>query len=298
MRNVPVVARPCAAAGRTRGRASRACIASAITSISGARTIKPQSANTRSTMRLSSFDERERSSGGRPISGMPSTVCTPTFGPTTSNRRGTMSTCTSYSLSSRISRSMSIVRVVRERDHDALDVEQLDEPREVVELAKQRDVLDADLRLARRGVDEPDDVDAVLPVLEHLLRDQLADVAGADDDRVLQVLDLPPAVAARQRTHDHDREDRCGPEEHQLRHRHAADVGHLHAHEQEPGAERDQVEDRDELVDGRMVGALLVAVVEAVHLRHERPRPGARRGRAPCRAPSRAALPARRAIAR
>ena len=41
--------------------------------------------------------------------------------------------------------------------------------------------------------------------------------------------------------------------------------------EEEPAADRDQVEDPDEVVGGRVVGALLVEVVEAVELRDDHP---------------------------
>ena len=42
-------------------------------------------------------------------------------------------------------------------------------------------------RVARVRVDEADEVDAVLGVLQELPRRELPDVAGADDDRVLEV---------------------------------------------------------------------------------------------------------------
>ena len=45
--------------------------------------------------------------------------------------------------------------------------------------------------LARIGVDEPDDVDAVLRMLDELASDQLSDLAGADDDAVLDVGQAP-----------------------------------------------------------------------------------------------------------
>ena len=55
----------------------------------------------------------------------------------------------------------------------------------------------------------------------------------------------------------------------ELRRRHARQPG---AGEEQPDADGDEVEDADEIVDGRVVRPLLVVVVEAVELRQRAPR--------------------------
>ena len=90
----------------------------------------------------------------------------------------------------------------------------------------------------RHGVDEADEVDPVLGVLEELARDELADVAGADDDRVLEVGELMPAGGTRRDACERDGDDREQPERD-----HAADVGSAkpeiaHDRDEQPGAER------------------------------------------------------------
>ncbi len=58
-------------------------------------------------------------------------------------------------------------------------------------------MLEVDRALLGLGIDEADEVDPVLRMLEELAADQLADVPGADDDRVLEVRE--PAVAQNER---------------------------------------------------------------------------------------------------
>ena len=65
---------------------------------------------------------------------------------------------------------------------------------------------------ARMVVDEADDVDAVLGMLAQLARDELTDVARADDDRVLDVHDAAPGGGPRDGAADDDQEDREDPE--------------------------------------------------------------------------------------
>ena len=124
-------------------------------------------------------------------------------------------------------------------------------------------------QLPRLGVDEADEVDPVLGVLEQLARDELADVAGADDDGVLEVRGLR-------------RQQRCGRRrEPSVTNAIASaqkvdELGEVRARRRrrattpttnEPGADRDEVEDADEVVERRVVGPLLVVVVEPVELR-------------------------------
>ena len=54
--------------------------------------------------------------------------------------------------------------------------------------------------LTRVGVEEADDVDAVLGMLEQLPSDELAHFAGADDQGVLAVAAEPLAQRSRDRT--------------------------------------------------------------------------------------------------
>ena len=102
----------------------------------------------------------------------------------------------------------------------------------------------------RLGVDEADEVDAVLGVLEQLARHELADVAGADDDRVLEVGDAAPAPEARATERaDGDEHDRERPEARSTSTRSgAASPDQPRADEEEPDADRDQVEDAAEVV--------------------------------------------------
>ena len=77
-----------------------------------------------------------------------------------------------------------------------------------------REVLEV-RRGARFGlrVDEADEVDAVLGMLEHLAGDELADVAGADDDRVLAGRERCAGPSpARRRGRTDDERDRDSPE--------------------------------------------------------------------------------------
>ena len=60
----------------------------------------------------------------------------------------------------------------------------------------------------RVAVDEADDVDAVLRMLDELAGDQLADLAGADDQRVLLVGLSPLAGTAGDRARERQDADR------------------------------------------------------------------------------------------
>ena len=103
-----------------------------------------------------------------------------------------------------------LVRVARERDDHPLDVEQLDVQRDVPHAADDREVADVRPPLGRVVVDEADDVEAVLGMLEELLRDQLADAARSDDQRVLDV--------GRRSSHERPRDDAATRDEHDRRH--------------------------------------------------------------------------------
>ena len=160
--------------------------------------------------RLSSRDERESRSGGRPTSGMPSTVWMPTSAPTISNRRGTMSIWTSRSLSERMSSSVSSW-IVENATITRSTSSSADELGSSLGRAEQRQVGQVVAALLRARVDEADEVDAVLGVLQQLARDELADLAGADDDRVLEVGDAAPAAARASAAPDRDEQRRRAP---------------------------------------------------------------------------------------
>ena len=72
-----------------------------------------------------------------------------------------------------------LVRVVREGDDHALDIEDLHHLRELPETAEQGDVREARVAVLGLVVDEADEVEPVLGMLAQLLGDELADVAGA-----------------------------------------------------------------------------------------------------------------------
>ena len=135
--------------------------------------------------------------GGRPTIGSPSTEWMAIFWPITSKSRGTMSICTSWSRSDRIDLHRPFRRLPRESDDDTVDVECAHDLGQRVARPEKRNVLELGPASRRVVIDEADDVDAVLRVLEQLPGDHLADLAGADDHRVLQVEDTLPAEAAR-----------------------------------------------------------------------------------------------------
>jgi hypothetical protein len=85
-----------------------------------------------------------------------------------------------------------LVRIVREGDDHALDVEQADDRRKSPCVAEQRNVPEVALPLLRLAIDEPDEIDPVLRMVQNLLREELADITRADDDRVLGVGYVPP----------------------------------------------------------------------------------------------------------
>ena len=141
-----------------------------------------------------------------------------------------------------------------------------------VRRAEEGQVLEIDARLAGLGVDEADEIEAVLRVLEQLARDELADVAGADDDGVLEVEDAPPADRPGGAAADRDEDERRDAEEREL--------AQLRIREAErPERQRDQpdaavaIRCRTPTTSSmrRMVGALLVSLVEPVQLRQDDP---------------------------
>ena len=146
------------------------------------------------------------------------------------------------------------------------------ESRKPVGLAEEGEMPDVLPPHFRICIDEADQVDAVFGMLEQLAGDQLPDVSSANDDRVLEVRDVPPliaraptrsidtnAIASAQNTTSFGMVGWRRPVSR------VEDV-------EGPDGHRDHVEDAGEVVDRRVVGALFVLVVEAVQLRDEHPR--------------------------
>ena len=121
------------------------------------------------------------------------------------------------------------------------------------------------------SIDESDDVQSVLGVLDQLAGDQLTDLAGAQDQRVLDVGARPPAQATRDGPHQGQRADRDGPERDQRINAGARAPDQARGDQQHPHPDRHQVEDPHDVVGGRVVGVLLVGAVEALELGHHQP---------------------------
>jgi len=105
-----------------------------------------------------------------------------------------------------------LVRLGREGDDHPLDVERCDDLGELFGRAEDRQ---ATQRLSVNhwcAVDEPDEVDAVLWMAQHLPRDEASDRARADDHRVLNVGDGPTADCASDSTQGGDADDRPEPD--------------------------------------------------------------------------------------
>src|SRR5579862_9423344 len=108
-------------------------------------------------------------------------------------------------------------------------------------------------------------------MLNDLARDELSDVAGADDDRVLSVARMTSTRRACHASAECD-EDRCGtPEQREFLHRRVDRAGQRGEKVKQPREDRHELEDGDELIDRRMVCPLLVAVVEPAELGGENP---------------------------
>ncbi len=163
-------------------------------------------------------------------------------------------------------------RLLRERDDDALDVEQRDELREASGVPRTLQVLELGAALLRLRVDEADEVDAVLRVLEDLAAEQLADVTGADDDAVLDVREAEAGGRARDDAAERSRTRARSTQKSAVFVRVGVhDAGCGADDPERPRRHRDQVEDADDVVGGRVLGALLVVVVEAVEPREDDP---------------------------
>ena len=133
------------------------------------------------------------------------------------------------------------------------------------------DVAASMLRVPRFGVDEADHVHSVLRMVEELLRDGLADMAAADDDafcrydvcrrhtaRALARPKLTSAIPINQNAKIFPNWGLATP------------LTQL-ATSTTNAPDRDEVEDADDLVHGRVVSPLLIVRVEPVGLREQDP---------------------------
>ena len=75
--------------------------------------------------------------------------------------------------------------VPEERDDHAVHPVDTYEPRDLGDAAEDGHILDLGSQLPRAVVDEADNADPVLGVLDEFSRDQLANVAGADNEGCL-----------------------------------------------------------------------------------------------------------------
>ena len=246
-------------------------IAIAIVTITGASRTIIAEAMTQSRLRFRSRDDGDSRLGGRPTSG--ETLERVDAGLRTDDlEQARHDVDLHVELPQLADRSeLFLVVGVGERDDHALDVEHRDDLGQAVGRPDEREVLELGPARPRVRVDEADEVDAVLRVLEELPRRELADVAGADDDRVLEVERTAPGDRAREpagRRHEDDGEQ---PEEDEPRHVRARAAGEPRGDEERPRAERDELEDADDLVDRRVVDVLLVAVVQPVELGRDDP---------------------------
>ena len=149
-----------------------------------------------SIVRFSRRDERERRSGGSPISGRPSTEWTvdPRADDVEEARDDVDLDVAVLELADQVERLL--VRVAREARSRRSTSSRRTIGGSCSGAPRSVELVEVGAPLLRLAVDEADEVDPVLGVLEQLARDDLADVAGADDDRVLQVGDVPARESA------------------------------------------------------------------------------------------------------
>jgi hypothetical protein len=162
-----------------------------------------------------------------------------------------------------------LARQLRELDDHPLDVVAGDELRQLLHAANAPDHPAACLRGAL--VDEADEVHAVVRTAAELPRQQPRRVAAPEQDRILGERRAAAAVGTGPEPGEHDENDREAPEHDQLGRVRARDPTQTADDEEEPGPDRHDLEDADQVVDGRVPGVLFVSIVEAVQLREQEP---------------------------
>ena len=127
------------------------------------------------------------------------------------------------------------------------------------------------MELGRTVVHEPDEPDPVLSVIRQLQRELLADIAGADDHCVATITGQMSAQRARSRAERRDQDDCQEPEDSEPSQNGLHEVGRDPEEREHPDSDRDAAKDADDVVDGRVVGPLLVPVVEALEPEQQDP---------------------------
>ena len=108
-------------------------------------------------------------------------------------------------------------------------------------------------------------------MVRQLQGELLADVPGADDDGVLLVPRQVAAERPRDGAQRRDQDDGGEPEDAKPGEHRLHEVGRNTEESEDPDSDRDAAEDTDDVVDRRMVGALLVPVVEPLEPQQEEP---------------------------
>ena len=108
---------------------------------------------------------------------------------------------------------LAAVRLVRERDDDALHVVAIDDRADLVGGPEHGDPGQIAAHRLRIVVDEADEAQPELRMLGDLPPEELADVARSDDERVLQEPRAPPCDRASDRPRAEHAGDRDGPED-------------------------------------------------------------------------------------
>ena len=225
----------------------------------------------RSSDRLRIRDDFDSVGARNPTSGRPSIVWNCAFAPTTSNIRGTMSICATVPCIRRMTSSVCSCESVENAIMTRSAAYCADETCEVVGVAEQRHGAGSVHGGPAVAIDESDDVEPVLGVLRDLVGEQPCHLARADDDHVLDVgrpAAADEACRCSGERHEHDRAD---PECHQARERRVRGPEEMRHGEECPGADGDDLEHAEEVVDGGVIAALLVPVVQAVDARDEDP---------------------------
>ena len=156
---------------------------------------------------------------------------------------------------------LELVTVVRERDHDPLDVVLAHELGDLVRGAEDGNAVEVGAHALRVGIDEADEPDAELGVLPQLASDELTDVARPDDQRVLHVPGAAPRERACGGPRQGDRDTGGRPEGDEAAHR-PVEVEEPGDDDAEPGTEADDEDERPDLVERRVI-ELVITVVEA-----------------------------------
>ncbi len=163
------------------------------------------------------------------------------------------------------------IGLAAEGDDDPVGIVKLHERGETVEATERLDAVDVCTLALRVGVDEAEQLEPVLGVLLDLPGNELSDVTAADHDHTLVVARQPTSEPTCNRTTEGDQRDCQKPI-----HREALHLGRREPRDHgrrrhEPRAERDHLQDAEQLVDGGVIGALLVPIVEPVQLEEQNP---------------------------